>query len=106
VYILESVIDNIKKDIKDILKDYKVENFDVEIPADNKNGDLSTNVALVSAKLLKMPPRKIADIVLENIKKNDYIDKVEVAGAGFINFFLSSQFCSNVLNQILFFKEN
>lgn len=106
MYILENVINNIKNDIKDILKDYKVENFDVEIPADNKNGDLSTNVALISAKLLKMSPRKIADMVIENIKKSEYIDKVEVAGPGFINFFLSSKFFSEVLDQIILFKEN
>ncbi len=105
MYILQRVIDGIKDTIKNILKDYDVKNFDVEIPADNKNGDLSSNAALVSAKSLEMPPRKIAEMIVSKMAKTEYIEKIEIAGPGFINFFLSKKFFEDVLKQIYSLKE-
>ena len=63
--------------------------FIVETPADKTHGDLSTNVSMVCAKTFRMPPRKIAELVSSKIYLDgSYFSKVEVAGAGFINFFL------------------
>lgn len=75
--------------------------FSVEIPADNKNGDFATNVALVSAKAFRMPPRKAAEIIAEQmILDGSYFEKTEVAGPGFINFFLSPDWYGEVLASI------
>ncbi|MEG0692100.1 MAG: arginine--tRNA ligase [Oscillospiraceae bacterium] len=81
--------------------------FSMEIPADTKNGDLATNVAMVSAKAFKLPPRKIAEaIVTEVILEGSYFEKVDIAGPGFINFFLSRNWFNNVVVSVHENKEN
>lgn len=81
--------------------------FNVERPADSKNGDVSTNVAMVCAKAFRNAPRKIADeIVSRIILDGSYFEKCEVAGAGFINFFFAKKWYSDVVNAVLDEKEN
>lgn len=69
---------------------------DVEIPKDKNHGDFSVNFAMRNAKALQNNPRKIAEII---ISKLDYletdIEKCEVAGPGFINFYLKDSFYAN-----------
>lgn len=75
--------------------------FKTEIPADRKNGDYSANAAFMLSKALRMPPRKIAEGILEKIDlKGTYFDKCEVAGPGFINFFLKPEFYADILLDI------
>lgn len=100
MYIFEKAITNIKNAIKNVLKDYDVKDFDVEIPADEKHGDLSSNVALLSAKVLKMAPIKIAQMITSNIGEVEYVEKIEIAGPGFINFFLSKNYFADALKEI------
>ncbi len=72
--------------------------FKTEIPADRKNGDYSANGAFMLSKALRMPPRKIAECILEKIDLDGtYFEKCEVAGPGFINFFLKSDFYADIL---------
>ncbi len=79
-----------------------IPSFNVEIPADSKNGDMSTNAAMVCAKAFRTAPRKIADAICEKIYLSDsYFDKCEVAGAGFINFFFSESWFSDVVSTVL-----
>ena len=76
--------------------------FNVEIPADKSHGDLSTNVAMICARAFKMAPRKIADLIISKIiLDGTYFEKVEVAGSGFINFFLSQKWFSEVVSSVL-----
>ena len=96
----------IKKLIKDALKNLTIEVSDIalEHPEDLKNGDYSTNVALAIAKGIERNPKELAEkIVVEinrlNVDKN--IEKVEIAGAGFINFHLSRKFFANSIEEIL-----
>lgn len=100
MYIFERAITNIKNAIKNVLKDYDVKDFDVEIPSDEKHGDLSSNVALLSAKVLKMAPIKIAQMITSNIGEVEYVEKIEIAGPGFINFFLSKNYFVDALKEI------
>jgi arginyl-tRNA synthetase len=74
--------------------------FNVEIPADVSHGDLSTNVAMVSARAYRKAPRMIADAIVGAMDLSDSsFDRVEVAGPGFINFFLGRKwFSEDVLN--------
>ena len=63
--------------------------FKIEIPADKSHGDFAANIAMVSAKALRMPPRKIAEMLTESLNfTGTYFERVEIAGPGFINFFL------------------
>jgi arginyl-tRNA synthetase len=76
--------------------------FNIEIPADKSNGDFATNAALCSAKALKMPPRKIAEGVAEKISFTSLpFSKCEIAGPGFINFFLGEKWYSDTVSGIL-----
>lgn len=78
---------------KDGLKEFKV-----EVPADRANGDFSANAAMVNAKTFSMNPRALAEEIVSNINLDDtYFSKVEVAGPGFINFFLSDKYYADVL---------
>ena len=72
--------------------------FNVEVPADKANGDFSTNAAMVNARTFRLPPRKIAEALAEKMElSGSYFSRVEVAGPGFINFYLSPAFYADVL---------
>lgn len=77
--------------------------INLEHPDDITHGDYSTNVALAHAKSLGKSPREIADSLKLEIEKNlpKEISKVEVAGAGFINFYLTREFFSNSIKEIV-----
>ena len=67
--------------------------FTVEHPADTTHGDYSANVALVLAKQAGQSPRDIAAQIIEKLEGTiEYVDRVDIAGPGFINFFLSRDF--------------
>ena len=72
--------------------------YSIEVPADRTHGDLATNAAMISAKAFRCAPRKIADTLVANMQLDGtYFDKVEVAGPGFINFFLSARYYADVV---------
>ncbi|MBA3661630.1 MAG: arginine--tRNA ligase [Gammaproteobacteria bacterium] len=73
----------------------------IEATKDKAHGDFASNIALTLAKPAQKKPRAIAERIAELIPKSDYIEKVEVAGPGFINFFLSSAALSQVVTRIL-----
>lgn len=100
--IREMVVSAIKKaQEKSLLTEGESNAFSVEVPADRKNGDYSTNAAMVNAKAFRLPPRKIAEAITENIDlEGTYFEKVEIAGPGFINFFLSDIYYADVLFEI------
>ena len=75
--------------------------FIIEKPADKKNGDFATNAAMACARVFRTAPQKIASAVVNNINLDKtYIQRCEIAGPGFINFFLSPSFYSDVLKEI------
>ena len=73
----------------------------LERPKSPEHGDFATNLALVLAKPLKLNPRAIATQLIAALPSSDYIAKTEIAGAGFINFFLNSQSQQKVVKDIL-----
>ncbi len=76
--------------------------FNIEIPADTSHGDFATNAAMLCAKPFKMPPRKIADMICENlILDGSSFERAEAAGPGFINFFLGRRWFSNTVANVL-----
>lgn len=98
----------IKNLIKDTLKNLGIEAEAIvlEHPADIKMGDYSTNVAMAYAKALKMNPKAVAEKIVGGINKISEIEKIEVAGPGFINFYLSREFFTNSVKEILNKKED
>ncbi|MDY0133006.1 MAG: arginine--tRNA ligase [Desulforegulaceae bacterium] len=73
--------------------------FDVSETKSKEHGDLASNIAMVSAKVLKQSPLKTAEI-LKNIIEEDYIEKIEIAGPGFINFFINKSFFPPMLEEV------
>lgn len=62
----------------------------LEVPKDKSHGDFACNIAMVLAKPLKCAPRKIAEAIAAHLPESKDVAKVEVAGAGFINFYLTA----------------
>lgn len=86
---------------KELLVRAQVPAFGIEVPADRANGDFSTNAAMVGARAFRLAPRKIAEIICDNILLDGtYFEKVEIAGPGFINFFLCADYYSDILFEI------
>ena len=79
---VESISDNALKDIE----------IEIETPKEKEHGDFSSNIAMKLARVLKTNPRAIAQKITDGIEtEGTYIEKIEIAGAGFINFYLSPQ---------------
>ncbi len=76
--------------------------FKIEVPADKSHGDFAANIAMVSAKALRMPPRKIAEMLTESLNfAGTYFERVEIAGPGFINFFLQKNWFTDTVQAVL-----
>lgn len=107
--------EQIEKLIKESLKNLEIQDasFSIEHPEDFKNGDYSTNVAMVCAKQLKINPKELAEKIVKEIQTpsasgispeasgENTISKVEIAGPGFINFYLSREFFTKSIDDIL-----
>ncbi len=79
----------------------EIPDFVIEVPADKKNGDFATNAAMVCARAFRTAPRNIANAVVNNLDLSEtYIDRCEIAGPGFINFFLSKRYYSDIIKEI------
>jgi arginyl-tRNA synthetase len=75
--------------------------FEVEATKHAEHGDLAANLALVLAKQAKMPPRKVAEVVIKNLAVPEgMLLKVEIAGPGFINFFIADAYWYQVISEI------
>jgi arginyl-tRNA synthetase len=75
--------------------------FEVEATKLAEHGDLATNLALILAKQAKMPPRKVAETIINNLAAPEgMFQKVEIAGPGFINFFIADSFWFGVIPEI------
>ena len=73
----------------------------VEIPKDTANGDYAANYAMASAKLMRMPPRKVAETLASNMAlEGSWFESVDVAGPGFMNFRMGSRWYSDVLKNV------
>jgi len=95
--------DVIKVAIADILVEMgiSVPDFTVEHPLDLNHGDYASNVAMVVAKSVKQNPRELAlEIASRLANQIEYVDKIEVAGPGFINFYLARDFFTQEIIRI------
>jgi arginyl-tRNA synthetase len=75
--------------------------FEVEATKHPEHGDLAANLALVLAKQAKMPPRKVAELIINHLAAPEgMLLKVEIAGPGFINFFMADAYWYRVISEI------
>jgi arginyl-tRNA synthetase len=72
-----------------------------EVPREERHGDYATNVAMTLARSARQAPRKIAEGVVGHFPSSPAVDRLEVAGPGFLNVFLSSRWCASALTEIL-----
>ncbi len=81
--------------------------FVIEVPREKGHGDFACNVAMLMAKSARRKPREIAAIIVDHLDREglDYLQQVEVAGAGFINIFLHPQWLYNIPRLVLQMKE-
>ena len=106
---LRSVIEQGIKETFDL--DVDKNDFSVEIPKDKNHGDYSTNAAMRYAKILRKSPREIAENLSKTLQNSDIIEKIEIAGPGFINFFIRNDSLTKIISDILkngenYFKSN
>ena len=78
----------------------------VERPKDENNGDYSTNIAMRICKLVKNKPQDIAITLKEELEKNEEIEKIEIAGPGFINFWIKKGNLAAIINTVLDKKDD
>lgn len=109
-----NIIDNIKLEIKQIITKavnkaqqkeqiptIEMPEISIEIPREKEHGDFSTNIAMLITKQVKKPPRQTAEILIKNMElKDSYARRVECAGPGFINFYLSNDWLYHTLEAI------
>ncbi|PZG51132.1 arginine--tRNA ligase [Listeria ivanovii] len=84
------------------LEEAEVPEILLEVPKDKKHGDYSTNIAMQLARVAKKAPRQIAESIVPELKKdNKLIKEVEIAGPGFINFYLDNAYLTDLVPVIL-----
>lgn len=106
---IEKIQSNLVRILEDLYGDSHLNIDELKINLqennDKKHGDLASNIALILAKPLKKNPQEIANSIRDSFITDEEITKIEVAGPGFINFFLSTKTHSEVLNEISAKKE-
>ncbi|MTT30969.1 arginine--tRNA ligase [Terrilactibacillus sp. BCM23-1] len=107
-----TVVEQVKQQLKDeiiqaVLKaglatGEQIPDVVLETPKDKAHGDFATNMAMQLARIAKQAPRKIAEALVENFdKKKGHIREIEIAGPGFINFFLDNSYLTRLIPTIL-----
>ena len=84
------------------LPEGEIPEFIIEIPADTKNGNLASNVAMVSARAFRKAPRQIAEAIAAHLDLDgSYFEKAEVAGPGFLNVFFAPHWYAETVSAVL-----
>ena len=99
----EKITDVLTQIVKDIFQLEPEEGLVmIEIPKENSNGDYSTNLAMRLTKILKRRPQEIAAQIKEEAEKRlDIVDSIDIAGPGFINFWLKKDAMANIINTVI-----
>jgi len=106
--IVEKVQENLKSEIKAaVLKaglatEDQISDVILEIPKEKSHGDYSTNMAMQLARVAKKAPRMIAEDIMANFDQSKAsIEKMEIAGPGFINFYMNNEYLTDLIPLIL-----
>ena len=113
------IVSKTKEEIKNIIKnaalsamkdgsllEVELTDFNIEVPANRSHGDYAVNAAMVWSKLFRKAPRMIAEDILAHIDiSGSYVEKLEIAGPGFINLFLSQKYYADIVADVIDKKE-
>ncbi len=104
--IIDQVKDTLVQEIKNSIQQAQIvdtiPDIKIEIPKDSKNGDYSTNIAMVLTKLAKRNPREIAQLIVDHLDTEAaHVKSIDIAGPGFINFYLDPSYLNVVIDQAL-----
>ncbi|MBE6781655.1 MAG: arginine--tRNA ligase [Ruminococcaceae bacterium] len=89
-----------------VLPEAELTPFKIEIPQNRDHGDYAVNAAMVWSKAFRNAPRKIAELLTERFDfSNSYIKSCEIAGPGFINFFLADNYYADIVSDVLSKKQ-
>lgn len=91
--------------VKDFDNDFDLSSIIIDRPKQIEHGDFSTNLSLMLSKKLKKPPREIAQDILNKLPSSEFIEKIDIAGAGFLNFFLNKKAHQQIINEALKLKD-
>jgi arginyl-tRNA synthetase len=97
--LIEQSLKNLESE--EIIPTIEQPNITIENSRDAAHGDFASNIAMVLAKTAKTNPRVLAENIIKYLPKSDILEKTEIAGPGFINFFLKENTHQSVLNDIL-----
>lgn len=111
---MANIVDDIKQQIKKTIADtiliaikngqipeINIPEIEIETPREKEHGEFSTNIAMQMAKQARKAPRQIAEIIINSVDLSDtYINNIECAGPGFINFHLKNDWLYDVLGKI------
>lgn len=110
--IVEQVQEKLKQEIKDaavkagLATEEQIPSVVLELPKEKSHGDYSTNMAMQLARVAKKAPRAIAEAIIENFDRSKAsIEKIEIAGPGFINFYMDNAYLTELIPVILDAKE-
>lgn len=96
--LLEQTIDRLKA--QDVIPAELAPRVQVDRTRDKSHGDLATNLAMMLAKPAKKNPRELAQLLIDNLPESELVSKTEIAGPGFINFFLDSAWLGKQIEKI------
>lgn len=82
------------------LAQFTLPEVELEVPREKNHGDFASNIALVCAGRAKKAPREVAEIIVRHLPKESFLREVQIAGPGFLNFFLSNEWLYEVLREV------
>ncbi len=98
--IIKDLTDIFEKVIADLYPNKETKALEITVATNENFGDFQCNFAMMNSKIIGENPRKIAENIKENLPENDIIEKLEIAGPGFINIFLKDTYISSSINKI------
>lgn len=98
VKLLEATIDKLKQ--QQLIASDLSARIMVDKTKDKSHGDLATNLALVNSKPAGKKPRDLAQLIVDNLPQSNLVEKTEIAGPGFINFYLNSHWLAGQVEQM------
>ena len=98
----QTLIEEIEASIKKAGLAEDIPEIEIEIPKDTKNGDYSSNIAMVLTKIAKRNPREIAQAIVDNLDTSKaHVKEIDIAGPGFINFYLDNQYLTQIIPEAI-----
>ncbi|MCG7339337.1 arginine--tRNA ligase [Staphylococcus sp. ACRSN] len=100
----QTLIEEINKSIQNaqLADKADIPEIKIEIPKDTKNGDYSSNIAMVLTKIAKRNPREIAQAIVDNLDTTAAkVEKIDIAGPGFINFYLDNSYLTEIITEAI-----